>query len=287
MSQISVTPSVTAVTGTANQVTASPTTGAVVVSLPSVLNIPGTETILGAGAASTAQSLWSGVVFTGGTGTTTFPAAFLQPAGTTAVTTWSTAGTGLGMNLAAGFTGNFVDLRMGGGTSQFSIGSAGNIIGATLTLNSSRLIFNTGSQSQTAWTTSGIAIRIPVYTWTDTTSSGTVAAQYINAIKAPTVAASSATTFTNSYNTYFEDPVAGTNVTQTAKWALGADSARFGTVNLATSTVVGSLPAASAANKGTRTFVTDGLAPVFAAIVAGAGAVFTPVYSDGTNWRCG
>ena len=50
---------------------------------------------------------------------------------------------------------------------------------------------------------------------------------------------------------------------------------------------VASLPSASTVGRGSRTFVTDGLAPVFQATVAGGGAVFTPVYSDGTNWKVG
>jgi len=48
---------------------------------------------------------------------------------------------------------------------------------------------------------------------------------------------------------------------------------------------VGTLPAAPA--QGTRAYVTDGLAPVFAAAAVGAGAVFTPVYFDGAIWLCG
>lgn len=53
------------------------------------------------------------------------------------------------------------------------------------------------------------------------------------------------------------------------------------------STTVGSLPAASTAGAGARMFVTDALTPIFMATVAAGGAVFTPVYSDGTNWKVG
>lgn len=48
---------------------------------------------------------------------------------------------------------------------------------------------------------------------------------------------------------------------------------------------VGTLPAATTA--GRKTFVSDALAPSFGVMVAGSGAVFTPVYSDGTNWIVG
>jgi hypothetical protein len=50
---------------------------------------------------------------------------------------------------------------------------------------------------------------------------------------------------------------------------------------------VANLPSAATVGKGSRTFVTNALAPVFQATVAGGGAVFTPVYSDGTNWIVG
>jgi hypothetical protein len=50
---------------------------------------------------------------------------------------------------------------------------------------------------------------------------------------------------------------------------------------------VASLPSASTVGRGSRTFVTDALTPVFQATVTGGGAVFTPVYSDGTNWKVG
>ncbi len=42
-----------------------------------------------------------------------------------------------------------------------------------------------------------------------------------------------------------------------------------------------------AAAIGARSCVTNALAPTFLAVVAGGGAIFTPVIFDGTNWRCG
>lgn len=54
-----------------------------------------------------------------------------------------------------------------------------------------------------------------------------------------------------------------------------------------TNYTVATLPSAATSGAGSRTFVTDALAPVFGATVAGGGAVFTPVYSDGTNWKVG
>ena len=54
-----------------------------------------------------------------------------------------------------------------------------------------------------------------------------------------------------------------------------------------TNYTVATLPSAATSGAGARTFVTNALTPTFGATVAGGGAVFTPVYSDGTNWKVG
>lgn len=100
---------------------------------------------------------------------------------------------------------------------------SGSATAGNLVTSNNRLSL-TGSRSQSAWTTNGSAITQAAVNYTDTTSSGTVAAVYVNAFKAPSLLASSVTTFTNAYGTYFEDPICSTNVTCTNKWALGADS---------------------------------------------------------------
>ena len=50
---------------------------------------------------------------------------------------------------------------------------------------------------------------------------------------------------------------------------------------------VAALPSAVTSGIGARTFVSDALAPVFGATVVTGGAVATPVYSDGTDWKVG
>jgi len=51
--------------------------------------------------------------------------------------------------------------------------------------------------------------------------------------------------------------------------------------------VLADLPPA-ADYKGARTFITDAAAaPVYRAVATGGGAIFLPVFSDGTNWRNG
>ncbi len=52
------------------------------------------------------------------------------------------------------------------------------------------------------------------------------------------------------------------------------------------STVAG-LPAAATAGQGARRAVTDANATTFHSVVAGGGANFVPVISDGTDWRIG
>jgi hypothetical protein len=54
-----------------------------------------------------------------------------------------------------------------------------------------------------------------------------------------------------------------------------------------TNYTVATLPSAVTSGKGSRSFVTDALAPVFGSTVAAGGAIATPVYSDGTNWKVG
>jgi hypothetical protein len=54
-----------------------------------------------------------------------------------------------------------------------------------------------------------------------------------------------------------------------------------------TNYTVATLPFASVAGKGARSFVTDALAPTFGATVVTGGAVAVPVYSDGVNWKVG
>jgi hypothetical protein len=64
---------------------------------------------------------------------------------------------------------------------------------------------------------------------------------------------------------------------------LGASSI----VPAVTNYTVATLPSAATSGAGARAFVTNALTPTFGATVAGGGSVFTPVYSDGTNWKVG
>ena len=50
---------------------------------------------------------------------------------------------------------------------------------------------------------------------------------------------------------------------------------------------VATLPSAATSGIGARAFVSDALLPTFGSTVTAGGAVKTPVYSDGTNWKVG
>lgn len=86
------------------------------------------------GLASTPAMKYTGTWFTGGSATTTKPILLLEPSGTTS-TAWSTAGTGLGINAASGFTGNLIDAQLVG-VSKFSVNSGGSVVANAITLSS-------------------------------------------------------------------------------------------------------------------------------------------------------
>lgn len=96
---------------------------------------------------SNSAILLSGTLNTSGTSTTNLPQIFVQPSGTTAATSWSTSGTGLGMNLASGFAGNFLDFHVAGGASVFSVTSAGRV-NTTLLASSGSVIASGNSGLQ-------------------------------------------------------------------------------------------------------------------------------------------
>lgn len=92
------------------------------------------------------------------------------------------------------------------------------------------MLYMDGNQSSAAWGAAGIGIAQGSATYTDTSSSGTVAANYVNSILLPTLAASSATTYTNAATIYVSgSPAAGSNVTITNSYGLyvNAGNVRF------------------------------------------------------------
>jgi len=160
----------------------------------------------------------------------------LFAAGTINITSGKTVAFGNSMTLN-GFDGSLFTFPNFGSDTVAVLGGAQTLSNKTLasptftgTVTTPNLTLS-GDQSAAAWTTSGLRIVGVAGTLTDTTSSGTVAAAYTNKLGGNTIAASSATTFTDYISSYFSEPVAGTNVTLTNKYALGADSLKVGTSN--------------------------------------------------------
>lgn len=86
---------------------------------------------LSAHGASVPELFDSGGLYTGGTGTTTVPHWYMNQ-GATAPTTWSTAGTLLGMNAPASFTGSIFDFHVNGGVSVFRVDATGNLVAGSV-----------------------------------------------------------------------------------------------------------------------------------------------------------
>jgi len=99
-----------------------------------ILSSPASITFTESGsAANFAPFNFIGSVFTGGTGTSTFPFDYIHSTGSTNPTTWNTSGTMEGINAPSGFAGNFADYRVNGGASVYSVNAAGGLTSTSIT----------------------------------------------------------------------------------------------------------------------------------------------------------
>lgn len=134
------------------------TSGATIPFLNGVNTYSGAETMSGASAASVSAALWSGTIFTGGTGTTTFPHMMIAPSSPTAVTTWPTTGTLIGLNAPTGVVTG-LDLRSNGGTTLVTLqtSNSGTVqVGGGSTVMSGGSGFNTNANITTSTTAGGV-----------------------------------------------------------------------------------------------------------------------------------
>jgi hypothetical protein len=74
--------------------------------------------------ASSAPAAYISGTWFAGAAATALPALYVSPAGTSAGTSWSTSGTGFGVNAASGFGGNLLDLQVNG-TSLLNMTTSG------------------------------------------------------------------------------------------------------------------------------------------------------------------
>lgn len=281
---------VTSIAGTANQVTASAAVGAVTLSIPSDFRLPGTVNLLtltqpASGATLTLANnstlatvgAFAMTLTCGAACTPTFPngthslapldsPSFVTPAlGVATGTSLALGGCTIGTDTlcAAGastLSGTLVvtgHTTFEGITSTGATGSGNLVYANAPTLGGGRLVIS-GNRTTATMGVSGQGLVTSGGTYTDSGSSGVVAALYINLVQAPTIAASSPTTWTNAYSAYFIDPIQGTNATLTSKWAVGADSLRV--ANNATlagaNTNMPGLASSSAAQTGTVCWTT-------------------------------
>lgn len=106
-------------------------------------------------------------------------------------------------------------------------------VGTYVSLNQSQV--SLGTNIATAFGTVGVGLIENAFTQTDsTTGAGTVATAYASTFGAVTFATPvNAITITNAYGLYLKDPVAGSHVTLTNKYALGVDSLKVaGAINI-------------------------------------------------------
>lgn len=111
-----------------------------------------------AGAASTPALSLTGVIFTGGSGSTTTPQLLIQPSNATASSVWSTTGTAFGINVHTG-TANLIDAQLDG-LSVFHVTSVGAMVISNSFTASGAISSSGGLSAGTAsfinWTSRGI-----------------------------------------------------------------------------------------------------------------------------------
>jgi len=156
-------------------------------------------------------------------------------------------------------------IRGGGNVSSNGfVTTSANITGANLLANTSVIaptLQVSGSQTTSAWGTSGTGLIVSSATYTDSTTagSGTVSSAAINVINRPTIAASNiAVTATKASTLYVAGaPIAGNNVTLTNAYAvqIAAGIVQIDTTTTSTSNTTGALRVAGGVGVGENLYV--------------------------------
>lgn len=112
--------------GSSNNTLTLPTTASdTLAGLGTAQTFTAAQVMSAAGAASTPGLFVTGAHYSGGSGTTTFPQLYVRDSTATAGTSWSTSGTGLGVNEHTGI-GNLVDFQVDG-VSKFKVDTNGTV----------------------------------------------------------------------------------------------------------------------------------------------------------------
>lgn len=133
-------------------------------------------------------------------------------------------GTNRGTNISFTTT----SLNQSSRTEKMRISADGNVGIGTPTPSAKLEV--SGDTSKAYWGTNGVRFKAGTATFTDTASSGVLPANYVDVIKRPTLAASSATTYSRAATLAIEDsPLAGTNVTLPTPISLHVTNSAVGT----------------------------------------------------------
>ena len=269
--------------------------------------------------ASSAPAAYISGTWFAGTSSNALPALYVSPAGTSVGTSWATAGTGLGVNAPAAFSGNLLDLQVNGSSYFSFVTSNRRITGDNANVY---LQLSNSNGTELKWSGSRVFVGSDV---TITSGSGQIyigtnlitngAIQYAGGANtstilegANTLAQRNGTTAQTSrvYNTY----TSSTNYELgKLEWSSnvfrigtekgsGGGTARAvevhtdsiarlaldttGSVRVVTALTVATLPGTPAVGMIAR--VTDATAPAVGVTVTGGGAAAALVWYNGANW---
>jgi len=247
------------------------------------------------------------------------PALYVSPTGTSAGTSWATAGTGIGVNAPAAFGGNLLDLQVNG-SRRAAISSAGTVLYPTTVFSLFEIVgdairLDRASSSNIVFRVAGDLLSIGTnginvagnkslgFSSGDANNSSDVTLARDAADTLAQRRTTNAQTF-RVYGTYTDASnhvraalsSTSTAVTLAAETAgTGADNiplnltaAGTGTIKVnsvaevVVSSTVAGLPAAPVVGMLTR--VTDATAPVVGMTVAGGGAAAALCWYNGANW---
>jgi hypothetical protein len=270
----------------------------------------------GVGAASLPGLQLTGAPYTGGSATTNFPQLYLNAG--VAPTTWSTAGTELGVNLPSGFTGNVLDFHNNGGSSFFSLNYQGNVTGGTYngtTIPTSQtLAYLAGSQTFTGTPVFSNAFNVSATASSDVIAGGQSRSGAFQGIFNFQLANATAAISSQNYisplyslqGTYWTGSASaamnnsqqlifgsGTEPLATYTFAMGGTQTTGGTLYsfdspikqvTAYSAAGTAIPTCNSTYQNAEAIVSDATSPTFLGTYTSGGAVRSPVMCNGTNW---